>query len=182
MIRNKYKIIDDYVILYVERRNRQKFEIYVDLETLEFLNDFNSKVHVDSYPNNKNIYYARLTKYLGNKNGKAKYKMYILNRLIMNVNNPKILIDHKNHNTLDNRKKNLRIIAFNNNLRYRKSKNSNNKSGYRNVCWINNWWRIQLQINGKNHLFSEKFDDIDKAGIFAKEMRERYYGEFAGNT
>ena len=90
-------------------------------------------------------------------------------------------VDHINGNTFDNRKTNLRIVEDSNNLTNRKSKNSNNKSGYRNVCWSKSEskWLVQLQINGKNTVLG-KFDDVDEAGRFAEEMRQKYYGEFAG--
>ena len=44
-------------------------------------------------------------------------------------------IDHINHNTLDNRLENLRITINNKNSKNRRHKNSNNKTGYRNVFY-----------------------------------------------
>ena len=84
---------------------------------------------------------------------------------------------------MDNRKSNLRIIENSNNLKNRKSKNKNNKSGYRNVSLINGKWVVQLQVDGKNkRLGSFAYDELDKAGRFAEEMRLRYYGKFAGRN
>jgi len=83
---------------------------------------------------------------------------------------------------LDNREINIREASNEENIKNRKSKNSNNTSGYRNVSLIDGFYRIQIQIDGKNHRFSEKFDDVDKAGLFAKKMREKYYGEFSGEN
>lgn len=90
-------------------------------------------------------------------------------------------VDHINHNTLDDRKSNLRIITSGSNSMNRKGRNSNNKSGYRNVSWHKsiNKWVVQLQIDGKNRVLGQ-FDDVHEAGRFAKEMRIKYYGEFAG--
>jgi hypothetical protein len=97
--------------------------------------------------------------------------------------NPTIgeFVDHINHNTLDNGKENLRITSNRYNLKHRKGKNSNNKSGYRNVSWLNSYkkWCVQIQIEGKNTILG-KFDDVDEAGKFAEEMRNKYYGEYAG--
>jgi hypothetical protein len=91
------------------------------------------------------------------------------------------IIDHKNHKGLDNRKENLRLVNKSKNAKHRNGKNKNNKSGYRNVCWISkyNKWCVQLQINGRNTLLG-KFDDVHEAGRFAEEMRQKYYGEFKG--
>lgn len=57
-----------------------------------------------------------------------------LHKFIMNVDDNRV-VDHINHDTLDNRKKNLRVITHSNNSKNRKSRNRNNKSGYRNVSW-----------------------------------------------
>ncbi len=93
-------------------------------------------------------------------------------------NNQKI-IDHKNHNGLDNRKENLRLVDRSKNAKHRDGKNKNNKSGYRNVCWIKGKWVVQLQIDGKNTRLGS-FVDVNEAGRFAEKMREKYYGEFKG--
>ena len=101
-----------------------------------------------------------------------------LHRWILNLDD-QVVVDHINHNSFDNRKSNLRITNDSSNLKNRKGKNSNNKSGYRNVCWIYNKWVVQIVINGKNTILG-KFNDVDEAGAFAEEMRKKYYGKFSG--
>lgn len=40
---------------------------------------------------------------------------------------------------------------------------------------------MQLQVDGKNTCLGRfAYEDLDKAGKFAEEMRQKYYGEFAG--
>ena len=90
-------------------------------------------------------------------------------------------VDHENNDTLDNRKSNLRVVEESKNSKNRKSRNRNNTSGYRNVSLINGKWVVQLQIDGKNKVLG-RFDDVHKAGEFAEEMRQKYYGEFAGKS
>jgi hypothetical protein len=91
------------------------------------------------------------------------------------------IIDHKNHNTLDNRKDNLRLVNRSKNAKHRNGKNKNNKSGYRNVFWnkAKNKWEVHLQIDKKGKLLGS-FKDVHEAGKFAEEMREKYYGKFKG--
>ncbi|CAK0778586.1 hypothetical protein CCP3SC15_6030003 [Gammaproteobacteria bacterium] len=43
------------------------------------------------------------------------------------------------------------------------------------------YWRVQLQHDGKNVLFHEKFTDPKEAGDFAEARRAEFYGAFAGN-
>ena len=71
-------------------------------------------------------------------------KMY-LHRFIMDCPEDKV-IDHKNGNTLDNRKRNLKICTQRQNNQNKKMSN-NNTSGYRNIYWnkINNTWDIQIK-------------------------------------
>ena len=107
-----------------------------------------------------------------------------LHKFVMNVNDDRV-VDHINHDTLDNTKTNLRVISHSNNSTNRKSRNSNNKSGYRNVCWDKkcNKWIVQLTINKKTKCLGKfEYDELDKAGQFAEEMRQKYYGEFAGKN
>lgn len=92
-------------------------------------------------------------------------------------------VDHINHNTLDNRRSNLRVTIDDYNLKHRRSKNKNNSSGYRNVTFNKSTgkWLVQLQINGKNTRLGE-FEDVHEAGKYAEKMRKIYYGNYAGNN
>ncbi len=177
-MKNKYEKFDDFAIIQCISRKNEIFEVLVDLDDLEVLisSPYSLFCH---WTKNSNAYYATITQYVGIKNGKARYKSIPLHNLIMKSKKGDI-IDHINNKTLDNRKSNLRKTSKTNNQRNRKGKNSNNTSGYRNVTKIGKWWRIQLQIEGKNTLLPEKFDDVHEAGKFAKDMRKKYYGEFAG--
>ena len=172
-------------ITFKYNRRKEKIELFISLEDLDKL--LNLDVTWYAYHNwSNNSYYGRTTQYLGTKNGKPKYKMIYIQKYLIEYEykekGEKFCLDHINHNTLDNRRDNLRIIKGKLNSIYRKQRNSNNKSGYRNVCWIRDCWKIQLQINGKNYRFPEKFIDVNEAGKFAEEMRQKYYGEFAGGN
>jgi hypothetical protein len=184
LIKNEYKLEDGYVTLFCSegRQSDEVFEVYIDAEDLHIIDELDYKVHVRKFKDYRS-YYAMITVYLTNEAGKKPNKYLLLHRLIMNVKNPRIKVDHINHNTLDNRKTNLRLCSNSNNNRNRERKNSNNKSGYRNVCWLKkyNKWCDQLQINGKNTILG-KFDDVDEAGTFAEQMRQKYYGEYAGKS
>jgi hypothetical protein len=177
---NEYKIFDDYVIIYFKKRNGEIYESYIDKEDLQKLITLNWSWNLvlDKYTQ---TYYVKTSEYLGVINKKSKHKTHYLHRIIMDYNGNDI-IDHINHNTLDNRKINLRIILKPNNEKNRKGKNINNTSGYRNVCWIKGFWKVQLQVDGKNYRFPENFTNVDEAGKFAEEKRKEIYGEFAGKS
>lgn len=126
------------------------------------------------------MYYATITKYEGvDGNGGFLNKLITLHRFIMNF--PDRVVDHENNNSLDCRKSNLRITSKSNNCRNRKSKNSNNKSGYRNVSLIEGLYVVQLMVDGRNKRL-KSFKNADEAGVYAELMREQLYGDYAGKS
>ena len=178
---NKFETLINYSIIYCQSRTGMKFEVFVDNNTIERLSKDRYSVSCHWDKKGKN-YYAVITEYLGkNEAGKPSYKSIQLHRFILDIYLADIIVDHKNGNTLDDRKENLRKTNKSGNCKNRKGANKNNTSGYRNVCWMHGYWRIQLQKDGKNYLFPEKFKDVCKAGEFAKKMRNEFYGEFSGN-
>ncbi|WP_039793673.1 AP2 domain-containing protein [Paenibacillus elgii] len=181
MIRNKYEVLGDTTIIHVEKRNGEKFEVLIDTEDLELLDQLNMLVSVQWHRGTED-YYARMTKYISKAEGGPSYQILMLHRLIMDAQDNEE-VDHKDHNTLDNRKRNLRKTLKIENCKNRSGKNSNNKTGYRNVCWIEKDKRyiVQLQVNGKNTRLGS-FKDVHEAGRFADEMRKKYYGEFSGKN
>jgi hypothetical protein len=176
-LKNKYSINGNVVIIYCTNRKGKYFEILIDLDDFDRISQYTWYAHKQI--RNK-CYYAGTTEYLGYVNGKVKYKQFEMQSIILDAPEG-FIVHHRDHNTLDNRKKNLDIILDNDNKRHRNGKNSNNTSGYRNVSWSKQRqkWIVQLQVNGKNKVLGA-FDDIDKAGAFAAEMRKKYYGELAG--
>ena len=160
-----------------------ELESYIDLEDLDKLIKWDISWNAVWAENVQN-YYLKATEYLGTINGKAKYKIHCLHRYVVDADSG-TKVDHRNNNTLDNRKNNLRVTNNDKNTKNRKSKNSNNKSGFRNVFWStrDEVWKVTLQINGKQKCFGRfKFENVNEAGILAEEMRQKYYGEFAGKS
>ena len=165
----------------LKRRNgKESLWTIIDLDDLEKVINFPYTWYAKLSPNN-NCYYAFASEHLGvRENGTQKKRIVALHQFVLDTDK---IVDHIEHDTLDNRKSKLRIIDNKHNLRNRKGRNNNNKSGYRNVSWSNGEqkWIVQLQVNGKNTCLG-KFpkDQLEEAGKFAEEMRKKYYGEFAG--
>ncbi len=160
--------------------NRTKAEnlwAIIDLEDLQRVLDF-PYTWFAKYDPDIDSFYAVASQY-HKELGRAR-PVY-LHQFVMDANGK--VVDHENHDTLDDRKSNLRISEEIRNARNRKGRNKNNKSGFRNVCWSKseNKWVVQLQIDGENTRFGRfAYEDLDKAGKLAEELRQKYYGEFAG--
>ena len=180
-IKNKYKIHDKegYATIYYINKKKQSFEILVDLEDLKRMIDLNLAWRT-TYKPEIDSHYTQATQYIGKIDGEYKYRIIELHRFVMNAKKGEY-VDHINHNTLDNRKSNLRITTNKQNTRNRSGLNTNNTSGYRNVSWSKDYkqWLVQMQVDGTNKVLG-KFDDVHKAGEFAKQMRKKYYGDFRG--
>lgn len=96
-------------------------------------------------PSNDSFYAVR-NKKLSDSSGSG---IIYLHRSIMSP--PKGLqVDHINHNTLDNRKENLRICTNLQNSTNRR-KHRDNKSGYKGVHWSNYYrkWVARIMVKGK---------------------------------
>lgn len=163
MANKKYNIYDlsgEYGIGYTSNTNEQFF---FDLDDYEQIKDYCWYVSINGY----------ITTRLYNER-----KQIRLHRLLMNFPD-KMVVDHINHNKLDNRKCNLRI-CFQKENASNKSKSKNNTSGVTGVCWHKKAkkWHSQIKHNRKNiHL--GLFDNFDDAVKARREAEEKYFGEFS---
>lgn len=151
----------------------------IDTDDLDMLIKMNSSWNA-TWSYHTNSYYVVSTEYIGYTEGKSNNKTNCLQRVIMHAKGKEV-VDHKNHDGLDNRKDNLRITSNENNTKHKNGKNKNNTSGYRNVSKIGKKWCVQMQVDGKNTCLKKfDLDKLEEAGAYAEEMRNFYYGEFQG--
>ncbi|GMX64537.1 hypothetical protein Elgi_38060 [Paenibacillus elgii] len=176
---NRHKIEGDTTIIYLETKKGEVIEALIDTEDLEKVKATDYSFHA-TWKKGVGSYYVRTTIYK-RVDGKRKCGAIYLHHLIMPLPLTETVlyhVDHKNHNTLDNRKENLEIKLAKVNHVNRKKANKNNKSGYRNVSFTDNNYIVQLQIDGKNTRLAS-FKDAQEAGEYAEAMREKYYGKDA---
>ena len=159
---NIYDLSGDYGIGYTEEGN----EFYFDLEDYNKIKDY--------YWNYISEQNHHLIAY---KIGEQTH-LY-LHRLIMNLDDKSLVVDHINPlHPEDNRKQNLRICTQANNT-INSGIQRNNKSGVTGVVWVEqiNRWTAQITYQKKRiHLGS--FENLEDA-IKARENAEiKYFGEY----
>src|SRR3972149_186400 len=90
------------------------------------------------------------------------------------------LVDHQNHNTLDNRRENLRVCNKSQNAANRRSMQRNNNSGYQGVHWDkgSGKWGSRIRVDGKDRSLG-RFTSKDQAALAYNEAARHYFGEFA---
>lgn len=161
-VKNEIVYYDEYAeIILTDRYGNEKARTKIDLEDIKLFED------------------KRVT--LINKTGYARIiyggKEILIHRFIMNCPKGKV-VDHINHDRLDNRKSNLRICTQADNMKNQK-KSKKNTSGYKGVCWASREkrWIAYIKVDGKNitlGYFKNKEDAINAR----LKAEEKYYSEF----
>lgn len=93
--------------------------------------------------------------------------------------NPNELVDHKNHNTLDNRRTNLRVCTKADNVHNQRSQQGCS-SKYKGVYWHkgNSLWMAYIHKGKTNIPLGYFGDEVEAARSYDVAARE-YFGEFA---
>lgn len=146
----------------------------VDDEDFEFLNQWKWYAKYDVYIKG---FYALRSQHVGCIDGKRRRKNIRMHRLIMEriigrALEQKELIDHKNHDPLNNCRENLRIASTRQNGQNMKRKT---KSKYPGVDWnpSSKKWRARIQINGKSKHLGVFIDEREAAKAYEKAVREK---------
>jgi hypothetical protein len=111
----------------------------------------------------------------------ASRSRLFMHRIILDVTDKKLKVDHVNGNTLDNQKSNLRLASQKENIRNRNGTRIGNTSGYRGVWFhkINSKWIAEITVDNKKISLGSFSDKEDAARAFDKAAK-LYFGEFCG--
>lgn len=125
-------------------------------------------------------YYATHTKSSKKINGKLKQKTIYMHRIILNAPKNR-MVDHINHNPLDNRKCNLRIVSNRQNQQNQKRKTS---SKYPGVYFHKSTqrWMARICINGKTKYLGSSVNELDVAKLYEQAVREKCGEELVCKT
>lgn len=118
----------------------------------------------------KHTYYARTF-----TNGRSLF----MHRVILGLDDPKILTDHEDHNGLNNQRNNIRIATSSQNNANRRSFNRGS-SKYKGVCWREKRkkWRAYICVENKRTDIGCYETEKEAALAYNKRALE-LHGEFA---
>lgn len=144
----------------------------VDDEDYEWLN--RHKWHAAYDPRTRSFYARRAPRVAGKK------VMVPMHREIMGF--PKgLFVDHKNNDSLDNRRSNLRLATPSQNRQNQRRANMDNPTGYKGVDRphpITGRFRARIVLNRK-YINLGFFATAEEAAQAYGEAADRLYGEFA---
>lgn len=175
---NNYSIKDDIVEIYLENKKGYKTKTIIDIEDLQMLIDLNYHWYLQWDVWTKSYYAA--TSIYPDGYGK-KGKTLRLNMLLAN-SKQKVVADHIDRDTLNNRRLNLRITNISQNSSNRDGANCNSKTGVRNVNYIeklDEYW-VQIMKDGVRYKWVSPSDKFDEACKFAEMKRQEIFGIYAG--
>lgn len=167
-MKNRYEVHGDVVEIFLEHKSKGlKMSTFVSARHLDRLLSLDRTWSPKPDKSGKYFYPGSTSK----KNGK-NYTLF-LHRWIIDAQEG-LIVDHINHDTLDNRDENLRQVDKVINGRNRRGANSNNKSsGVRNVVWVKKTskWMVAIEDRGKViHVGSyAELKDAEQAAINARE-------------
>lgn len=172
------KIVSEYC-----KNNYKKYNEY-DMDSEEYGIGYTSKGEKFIFDKED---YNKIKKYCWHvgKNGYlcAQYdnKQYLMHRIIMEeyIKSSKDVVDHIQHNKLDNRKKYLRIVSYSEN-NMNKFKLKNNTSGNTGISWAKEKqkWEVYIGINNK-YIHLGRYDNYDDALNVRKEAEKKYFGKYS---
>ena len=150
------------------------YDILIDQEDLHIITE--NRWHTNKTKAQKGLIYFETAFKIGH----AKWRKDSLPRVIMNcVGGRNICVDHISGNTLDNRKKNLRVCTRTENTRNSKI-SIRNTTGYKGVTYHKREkkWLARITVN-RLRMHLGYFKTPEGAAYAYNEAAIRYFGEFA---
>lgn len=107
-------------------------------------------------------------------------QLIFMHRLLMNVSNTSMTVDHIDGNGLNNSRSNMRICSHAENMANRRV-SKNNKLGIKNVRLANTEYgpRFIVEVEGRGQRRIRKFKELQDAILCARILRAEVHGEFA---
>ena len=167
IVGNKIIIKEGFAIMLVKTKNRY-LKVIIDKEDISKVQQYTWHA---KYQEDIHSYYVETNQKL--QSGKF---MLMLHRFLTDTTCKSKTVDHINHDTLDNRKCNLKVCSQKENNLNQAELHKNNKTGYRNISYQKMYDKfiVTLMINGKNKTIGRT--SSLKEAILMRDKAKRQYG------
>lgn len=167
-MKNDYEVRGDVTAIFIVRRDGTRLETLINTSDLSKVKEYPNTWCV-KWDTHVNSYYVlgMLKKEDGSKTSVR------LHRFIVDAPNG-MVVDHINHDTLDNRKNNLRIVTNKQNQQNKKIKRSNTISGIMGVTYHRHSkkWKCTIKVDGKTHYLGYYHDKKEAEEVVKKARKE----------
>lgn len=168
---NEFEIRGNTTAIFLKRRDGAILETIIDTTDLPKAQEFPNLWYA-VWNSDINSFYVQ-----GNiRKGKGKRDSHFLHRWITGAQKGQV-VDHINHNTLDNKRStNLRVVTNAENIQNRIKLQKNNTSGVSGVVWDKRRgkWKAQIQVNAKM-INLGSYKNKDDAVKIAIQARLKYH-------
>jgi len=153
---HKFTELLEFIIVHITRKDNQSYDILLDKDDWLWVKEY--RLHV--VPNHSTFYVIIAD---------ANNKQWLLHRVLLNAPKGKV-VDHENGIGLDNRRKNISITTYAENMQNRHGKVG--VSGERGVCWHKgaNKWQAYCTIEGTTFQLGNH-DTVEIAAEIVKNFR-----------
>lgn len=164
-MKNSYDIQGDVTAIFLNRRDGTTIETHIDTIDLPKAKEFPNSWIARWDPKSRKYYTTGIMS-VNNKRKSIQFTRWLLHV------EGKLVVDHYDHNTLNNRKSNLRIVTHAQNMQNRSPEITSQYSKLRGVTFDkrNQKWHASLNHNGRRHFFGY-FDTMEKADVAVKKGR-----------
>jgi hypothetical protein len=167
-LKNKYEIRGEITAIFLNKKDGTILETLINTSDLEKAMELPISWFARWDARGKTFYVSG-TPFINGKRTTINFHRWILDA-------PKgMVVDHINHDTLNNTRTNLRIVTSQQNCQNRNGAFSNSKSGIRGVSFHKktNKWRATIKDCGK-YIHLGVFDNVKEAEKASIEARKKY--------
>jgi len=157
-MKNAYRIRGEVTLIYIKRKGRGLLVALIDTEDFDKASQITHSWYACKC-NKSGRYYIY---------GKVGSEAIALHRYLLDTPK-KLVVDHINHNSLDNRRGNIRVLTHAENHQNRMGAAKNSKTGIRGVRLYRSSWVAEVNVHGKD--FRKSFTSKRDARLYAENIR-----------